>query len=65
MDGNAIKDLSEPEIRDMLSSIAWREVRYRWQKEMEERPKLGMLNEIVEKWKMSATGCCVAMHGTS
>ena len=46
MDGNAITDLSEPEIRDMLSSIAWREVRYRWQKEMEERPKLGMLNEI-------------------
>ena len=33
-------------IRDMLSSIAWREVRYRWQKEMEEKPKLGMLNEI-------------------
>ena len=46
MDGNAIKGLSESEIRDMVSSIAWREVRYRWQKEMEERPKLGMLNEI-------------------
>ena len=30
----------------MLSSIAWREVRNMWQREMEERPKLGMLNEI-------------------
>ena len=30
----------------VLSSIAWREVRNKWQKEMEERLKLGMLNEI-------------------
>ena len=46
MAGDTIKGLSESEIRDMLSSIAWREVRNMWQKEMEERPKLGMLNEI-------------------
>ena len=24
-----------------------------------------LCKELVEKWKMSATGCCVAMHGTS
>ena len=46
IEGGAIKGLSESEIRNMLSSIAWREVRNMWQKEMEERPKLGMLNEI-------------------
>ena len=46
MEGDAMKGLSESEIRDMLLSIAWREVRNMWQKEMEERPKLGMLNEI-------------------
>ena len=46
MEADAIKDLSELEIRDMLSSIAWRKVGNMWKKEMEERPKLGMLNEI-------------------
>ena len=45
MEGDAVKCLSESEIRDMLSSIACREVRNMWQ-EMEERLKLGMLNEI-------------------
>ena len=46
IEGGVIKGLSESEIRDMLSSIAWREVRNMWKKEMEERTKLGMLNEI-------------------
>ena len=46
MEGDAIKGLSESEIRDMLSSIAWREARNTLQKKIEERPKLGMLNEI-------------------
>ena len=46
MEGDAIKGLSQLEIRDMLSSIAWRKVRNMWQKEMEERPKLGIMNEI-------------------
>ena len=30
----------------MLTSIAWMKVRNMWKKEMEERPKLGMLSEI-------------------
>ena len=46
MEGDAIKGLRKSENRDMLSSIAWREVRNMWQTEMEEGPKLGMLNEI-------------------
>ena len=31
----------------MLSSVAWRKVRSMLMKELEERPKLGMMKEIV------------------
>ena len=33
-------------IGDMVSSVAWRKVRSMLMKELEERPKLGMLKEI-------------------
>ena len=47
MGGAAIKSLTDSEIGDMLSSIAWRKVRSMLMKELEERPKLGMMKESV------------------
>jgi len=44
--GDAIKSLTDAEIGDMLSSVAWRKVRSMLMKELEERPKLGMLKEL-------------------
>ena len=40
---DAIKSLTDSENGDMLSCIAWRKL----MKELEERLKLGMMNEIV------------------
>ena len=45
--GDAIKGLTDAEIGDMLTSVAWRKVRSMLMKELEERPKLGMMKEIV------------------
>ena len=45
--GDAIVDLSDSEIGAMLSSAAWRKVRSMLMKEVEERPKLRMMKEIV------------------
>ncbi len=47
--GDAIKSLimTDAEIGDMLSSVAWRKVRSMLMKELEERPMLGMMKEIV------------------
>ena len=45
--GDTIKSLTDAEIGDMLSSVAWRKVRSMLIKELEERPKLGMMKEIV------------------
>ena len=44
--GDAIKGLTDVEIGDMLTSIAWRKVRSMLMKELEERSKLGMMKEI-------------------
>jgi len=44
--GDAIKSLTDAEIGDMLSSVDWRKVRSMLMKELEERPKLGMMKEI-------------------
>ena len=44
---DAIKSLTDSENGDMLSRIAWRKVRSMLMKELEERPKLGMMKEIV------------------
>ena len=45
--GDAIVDLTDSEIRAMLSSAAWRKVKNMLMKEVEERPKLRMMKEIV------------------
>ena len=42
-----IKSLTDAEIGDMLSSVAWRKVRSMLMKELEKRPKLGIMKEIV------------------
>ena len=47
MEGDAIKSLTDSEIDDMLSSIAWRKVRSMLIKELEERQRLGTMKEIV------------------
>ena len=45
--GDAIADLTDSEIGVMLSSAAWRKVKSMLMKEVEERPKLRMMKEIV------------------
>ena len=45
--GDAIADLTDSEIGAMLSSAAWRKVKSMLMKEVEERPKLRMMKEIV------------------
>ena len=44
--GDAIKSLTDSKLADMLSSVAWKKVRSMSMKELEERPKLGMMKEI-------------------
>ena len=44
--GDAITSLTDTEIGDMLSSVAWRKARSMLMKELEERLKLGMMKEI-------------------
>ena len=45
--GAYFKSLTDAEIGDMLSSVAWRKVRSMLMKELEEKPKLGMMKETV------------------
>ena len=42
-----LRALTDSEIGDMLSSIAWRKVRSMLMKELEERQELGTMKEIV------------------
>ena len=41
-----IRELSEVDVKDMLLSVAWRNVRDEWRKEMHEKPKLSMMKLI-------------------
>ena len=43
-----IRELSQSEVNDMLLSVAWRNVRGEWKKEMHEKPKLSMMERIAE-----------------
>ena len=43
-----IRELSEADMKSMLLSIAWRNVRNEWRKEMQEKPKLSMMKRITE-----------------
>ena len=46
--GGMIRELSQSEVNDMLLSVAWRNVKEEWKKEMHEKPKLSMMELIAE-----------------
>ena len=46
--GGVIRELSEADVKGMLLSVAWRNVRDEWSKEMHEKPKLSMMKRITE-----------------
>ena len=48
MSSGAIRELSEVDVKGMLLSVAWRNVKDEWRKEMHEKPKLSMMKLIVE-----------------
>ena len=41
--GGVIRVLSEADMKDMLLSVAWGNVRDEWRKEMHEKPKLSVM----------------------
>ena len=43
-----VRELSEVEVKCMLLSVAWRNVKDEWRKEVHERPKLPMMKLIGE-----------------
>ena len=47
-----VRGLSNAEVKEMLESIAWRKTWEDWDREMEVKPKLSMLQKIVdlEEW---------------
>ena len=47
MGGDAIANLTDSESGAMLSCAAWRKVRSMLMREVEERPKLRMMKEII------------------
>ena len=48
MSGGVIRELSVADVKGMLLSVAWRNVRDEWRKEMHEKPMLSMIKLIVE-----------------
>ena len=46
--GGVIREISEADVKGMLLSVAWRNVRDKWRKEMHEKPKLLIMKLIVE-----------------
>ena len=48
MSGGVIRELSEVDVKGMLLSVAWRNVRDEWRKEIHEKPKLSMMKRITE-----------------
>ena len=46
--GGVIRELSEADVKGMLLSVAWRNVREEWRKEMHEKPKLLIMKMIAE-----------------
>ena len=43
-----IRELSEADVKGMLLSVAWRNVREEWRKDMHEKPKLSIMKMITE-----------------
>ena len=58
--GDAIKGLTDAEIGDMLTSVAARKVRSMLMKELEERPKLGMMKKIAA---LELESSCAVLKG--
>ena len=48
MSGGVVRELSEVEVKCMLLSVAWRNVKDEWRKEVHEKPKLSMMKFIGE-----------------
>ena len=46
--GGVVKELSEVEVKCMLLSVAWRNVKDKWRKEVHVKPKLSMMKLIGE-----------------
>ena len=47
-----VEKLSNFQLKEMLKSCAWREVRVSWEQEMSEKPKLEVLRMTIRKmWK--------------
>ena len=44
---DSLKDMSNAEVKYMIKNCAWREVTTMWVEELEERPKLHVLKELV------------------
>ena len=49
--GGVIRELSEADVKGMLLSVAWRNVRDEWRKEMDEKPKLSMMKR---QWRQNS-----------
>ena len=43
-----VRELSEAEVKCLLLSVAWRNVKDEWRKEVHEKPKLSMMKLIGE-----------------
>ena len=46
--GGVIRELSEADVKGILLSVTWRNVRDEWRREMHEKPKLSMMKWITE-----------------
>ena len=48
MSGDVIRELSEADMKGMLLSVVWRNVRDEWRMEMHEKSKLSMMKRITK-----------------
>ena len=48
MSGGVVREMSEAKMKCMLLSLAWRNVKDEWRKEVHEKPKLSMMKLIGE-----------------
>ena len=46
---DSLKGMSNAEVKYMIKNCAWREVTTTWAEELEKRPKLGVLKELVSR----------------
>ena len=48
MGAEQVKGMSEAEVKGMLESVAWRKVKEEWSKDLEKKPKLSMMKNIIK-----------------